>query len=152
MVPYIAWDSPIWALVIVGGILIAIMGQIIMFIIYQKKRYKRMEENLHKNAMEVISKMDYLEEILKGSGGKKMDVDLKKVAKFLAKKIEEAKEDILVRIDDLAEENKEEEAAKPEEDLGEEESSEVDLDEYDELEDYQGERKVSTKQEVPKKK
>jgi len=134
-------DNYIIMLAVILGLILAILAQLFWFIFINKRKFKKQEENLMKQALVLVQRIDEIENRLEQNGGKnKMDKDMLKVAKHLAKKIEEAKEEILEKLDDLSEAAEE---TPEEDDIKEEKDEELDLDEYDELEDYDGDRKLS---------
>lgn len=135
------------------GFSFALIIQILLYLYLYRVKYEKQQNNLMLSTIEVLKALDNIEEKIKR--GNNMDPELKKVAQFLAKKIEEAKEEIVGKIDDLLEEAAgETEEEKDELESEEKEGSEFDekdLDSYDELEDYKGDRKLETKPaEAPK--
>lgn len=140
------------SLIIVGAVIGFVGGigfNIWMFIYLYKKRY---EGNLLKGTIEMINKLDSIKEKLEGGNME----DVKRLAKYLGKKIDTAVEDIKESIDALEMSilEKEEEAEEAEEkdefsDLeeAEEKDDEIEDNPDDFEDDYKGKRKVSTKKE-----
>lgn len=117
----------VWA----GGILFLFV-QILIIALYQRSKYKKLEDNLMKNAIQLVEKMDIIEEKITNTGENNMDKDIKKLASYLSGKINAAKEEIIEKIDSLVEETEE----------SKEDSDESD-DDFDSMEDYDGDRKIS---------
>ena len=126
---------------LIGGIILAMIAQAFLFIQSQKKRFSKLEENLIKNTIPLIQKIDSLEAKFHEKGGGKMNEDIKKLYRALVKKIEEtvgeAKDEILERQEELIE-------VLTEKDTKTEEPEEVNkhTDDYSEVDDYEGDRKV----------
>lgn len=161
----------------VGFILAVILNAAIYFYIIRNK-YQKNQENLIKKTIELLGKLDSIENKLRGKN--KMNDDIKKLAKYIDTKLKEQTEEITDRIDELEEtflgdgqeEEQSEEEPSPFEDMEDEETEEepkeeVELEEeeqkdkkikklrqqqktnLDELEDYGGERtKKIDKEEV----
>lgn len=130
------------------SVVAALALQIILLVWIQKKKHKQLEENLLKNAIQLVKKMDELEENLMSKGGSTMNEDMKKLAAYLAGKIEKAKEEILEQLDGSTEEvvgkiDELGESPKEKEEPEEDEALDEDKDSYDELDEYEGDRSVS---------
>lgn len=156
---------------LIASILIGLIGTILIHTILfgkkLKKKYKSLEDNLIESAGKVLEKMDALKEQFESNGGNKMDADLKRVAEWLdkriSKNIEDAKEEIITRVEDILnemlppEEAPGKEDGADEDDLGLDDAEDLDLetensdiDDYDKLDDYEGKRKIDTKAEAKK--
>lgn len=143
--------SNIIAISLFGGFILAVIFQMVYFIIFNKRKFKKQEDRLMEKALELVHRMDEIEEKINNGGNGKMDKEIVKVAKYLSKKIDEAKEEIIEefnqKLDELTEGVEEDLPDKKEEKNSEddfdEKDEEFDLDEYDDLEDYDGERKMT---------
>jgi biopolymer transport protein ExbB/TolQ len=123
------------SIAIIGGVLVAIIGQILSFLYVRKKR--KLQDNLIKNAAELVHRIDKLEYKILKQGEKNMDKDVKKLAMYFKQQLADAKEEIIDKIDELIENMEKEET-----DEGEEEPEE-EKDEFEELDEYEGDRKIS---------
>lgn len=120
-------------LYVVSIAIITVLVHLLIYALRNFERKKREQDNSINNIAKILNKLE--------DGGNTMDEDLKKLAKYLAGKIEDAKEDMLARIDELEEEliNSSEPEDEEDEDLE---------DEFDELEDEEEEK---PKKKIPNK-
>lgn len=130
----------------------------LVILYFEIRKYQRHEKNILAGTIELINKLDSIKEKLEG--GMKMDEGLKKIGKYLGRKIDdlanrmtEDKEELAEKIEALElsfleKEEEKEEAEGEEDDFSEEEDAaeEEGEDEFED-DDYKGERKVSTKEE-----
>ena len=126
---------------VLHGLLITLFLHFIIYILKQNDRKKEQENLMIQNAVLILEKLDKI----KSYGGYKMNEDIKKLAKYLAGKIDEAKEDILAEIESRFEELAEtsiEEAKEEIMDTDFKDEFEVEPEEQEEPEDKERAQKV----------
>lgn len=146
------------------GLVLAIIAQVFYIHHRYKQLEKKLEENVLKGAAEMIERLDSVES--KIQGGVKMDKDVKKLAAYFKKKLQETKEEIVsevtAKFEELLESPEEPEEAEEEsteveefedetEEKAKDEEDSDDFSEFDDLDDYDGDRKVKDEPKAEKK-
>ena len=138
------------------GFILAIALNVWIYLTFYRTKYIKSQANLIKGTMDMIMRLDSIEDKLKGEN--KMDEDMKKLAKYLSKKIDDSKAEIIEYLEEAL--SAEAEEPEVENDFESEEADFKDVVEipeppkedtgsYDEIEDYAGERKVEFPNEAP---
>jgi hypothetical protein len=85
--------------IMVGAVFVSLVSFIILYIVVSSRTHKQTIDMLVQNAAQLLNKIEELNK-LKKQGGINMQ-DLIKVAKYLSRKIDTAKEEIMDRLDEI---------------------------------------------------
>lgn len=82
---------------------------IFIYMYYTNKKYKAVEKKAVENISTLLNKLDEFENIIESNEVNKMDEDIKKLATYMKRLIDELRDDITGRLDDIQETLTEEE-------------------------------------------
>jgi len=125
--------------IVIIGINVVVLWVLFIMVILQKIKFKILEKNMISNVQKILNK-----------GENTMNEDLKKLGKILINRIEEAKEEVLDKIDNLVvEEEDDDELDDNEDELDSEFEDEDAAEELEDVKDYEGDRKVTSEPPKP---
>jgi len=124
--------------------IITVLAHFLIYVLKHFDRKKYEEKRIVDNIATILSKIE------EPNGGKNMNEDMKKLAKYLANKIEECKEEMLSRLDELEESIAQGDTTQEYEDDEATLIEETGLDDFEELDDIK-EKKIPDSLKIEKR-